>query len=88
MKRVGYVAVWTAALLFTSFGVATAQTKAATPAQNKSEGAMMGSGGGMPMMGGPGRMGMMGMMGMADHVEGRIAFLKAELKITEEQMTQ
>jgi hypothetical protein len=91
MKRVGYVAVWTAALLFTSFGVATAQTKAATPAQNKPEGAMMGSGGGMPMMGGPGRlgmMGMMGMMGMADHVEGRIAFLKAELKITEAQVTQ
>ena len=85
MKRVGYVAVWTAALLFTSFGVATAQTQAATPAQNKPEGAMMGSGSGMPMMGGPGRM---GMMGMADHVEGRIAFLKAELKITEAQMPQ
>jgi hypothetical protein len=33
-------------------------------------------------------MGMMGMMGMADHVEGRIAFLKAELKITEAQMPQ
>ena len=62
MKRVGYVAVWTAALLFTSFGVATAQTKAATPAQKRPEGAMMGSGSGMPMMGGPGRMGMMGMM--------------------------
>ena len=29
MKRVGYFAVWTAALLFTSFGVATAQTQAA-----------------------------------------------------------
>ena len=85
MKRVGYIVVWTAALLFTSFGVATAQTKAATPAQNKPEGAMMGSGGGMPMMGGPGRM---GMMAMADHVEGRIAFLKAELNITEAQTTQ
>lgn len=85
MKRVGYVAVWTAALLFTSFGVATAQTKAATPAQDKSEGAMMGSGSGMPMMGGPGRM---GMMAMADHVEGRIAFLKAELNITEAQTAQ
>ena len=48
----------------------------------------MGSGSGMPMMGGPGRMGMMGMMAMADHVEGRIAFLKAELNITEAQMTQ
>jgi hypothetical protein len=31
---------------------------------------------------------MMGMMGMADHVEGRIAFLKAELKITEAQTSQ
>ena len=86
MKRVGYVAVWTAALLFTSFGVAIAQTQAA-PLQNMSEGAMMGSGSGMPMMGGPGRMGD-GMMGMADHVEGRIAFLKAELNIAEAQMTQ
>ena len=47
--------------------------------------AMMGSGNGMPMMGGPGRM---GMMAMADHVEGRIAFLKAELNITEAQITQ
>ena len=35
----------------------------------------------MPMMG-------MGMMGMADHVEGRIAFLKAELKITDAQLPQ
>jgi hypothetical protein len=33
-------------------------------------------------------MGMIGMMGMAQHVEGRIAFLKAELKITEAQMPQ
>jgi len=42
------------------------------------------------MMGDPSRMGrmMMGMMGMADHVEGRIAFLKAELKITDAQMPQ
>jgi LTXXQ motif family protein len=85
MKRVGYVSVWTAALLFASFGVATAQTKAATPAQNKPEGAMTGSGSGMPMMGGPGRM---GIMATADHVEGRIAFLKAELNITDAQMTQ
>jgi hypothetical protein len=46
-------------------------------------GMMMGPGGGMAMMGGPGRI---GMMEMADHVEGRIAFLKAELKISEAQM--
>ena len=49
---------------------------------------MMGSGSRMPMMGGAGRMGLMGMMGMADHVEGRIAFLKVELKITEAQLPQ
>ncbi len=51
--------------------------------------------GGMPMMdmmgqSGMGMMGMMGpgvmpMMGMADHLEGRIAFLRAELGITEAQ---
>jgi hypothetical protein len=49
--------------------------------------------GGMPMMEmmGQGGMGMMGqgpmpmMMGMGDHLEGRIAFLRAELGITEAQ---
>ena len=30
----------------------------------------------------------LGIMGMADHVEGRIAFLKAELKITDAQLSQ
>ena len=40
------------------------------------------------MMGMMGRGGMMRMMEMADHVEGRIAFLKAELKITDEQTPQ
>jgi len=43
----------------------------------------MGQGGMMRMMG----HGMMSMMGMGDHVEGRIAFLKAELKITDAQMS-
>jgi hypothetical protein len=33
-------------------------------------------------------MGMVDMIGMADHVEGRIAYLKAELKITETQTPQ
>ena len=50
----------------------------------------MGPGGQMtPQMRG-GMMGMMSheMMGMADHVEGRIAFLKTELKITDTQMPQ
>ncbi len=64
---------------------------------------MMG-GGQTPMMGGPmtpmmgmmsqgGMMQMMGgmampMMGAADHIEGRIAFLKTELKITDAQLPQ
>jgi hypothetical protein len=56
--------------------------------QNMPQGGMMSPGSGMPMMDGHARMGMMGMMGMADHVEGRIAFLKVELKITEAQMPQ
>jgi LTXXQ motif family protein len=30
----------------------------------------------------------LGILGMADHVEGRIAFLKAELKITDAQLSQ
>ena len=53
---------------------------------------MMGQDGGgmMGMMGRGGMMGMchpamMGMMGMGDYVEGRIAFLKTELKITDAQ---
>ena len=45
----------------------------------------------MPMMS-PGQMmgqyGMMGMQMMAQHVEGRIAFLKTELKITDAQLPQ
>ena len=64
-----------------------------TPQQGAAAGMMAGSGG-MPMMGmmGPGMMGggtgQMGMMSaMAGHVEGRIAFLKAELKITDAQLT-
>jgi hypothetical protein len=40
------------------------------------------------MMGMMGQGGMMGIMGIADHVEGRIAFLKTELKITDPQMPQ
>jgi hypothetical protein len=51
---------------------------------------MMGGGGMMGMMGGPGMMQMMAMMGARDgeHVEGRLAFLKAELKITDAQAPQ
>ena len=46
--------------------------------------AMPGASGGMPMMGMMQMM--MGQNSMAGHVEGRIAFLKAELKITDAQM--
>lgn len=49
---------------------------------------MMGPGAGyMPGMMGPGAAGPMGMFGLesADHLEGRIAFLRAELGITEDQ---
>ncbi|HEV2548902.1 MAG TPA: Spy/CpxP family protein refolding chaperone [Stellaceae bacterium] len=45
---------------------------------------MMAHGGMMPMMSSM----MMPMMGMADHVEGRLAFLKTELKITDAQLPQ
>jgi LTXXQ motif family protein len=88
MKRIGHLALWTAALLVANLGVATAQTQVAPPTQNTPPGGMMGPGSGTPMMGAPARMGMMGMMGMADHVEGRLAFLKAELKITDAQTSQ
>jgi len=84
MKQTGYVAATTGVLLIASLVIAAGQERAAPMPQ----GGMMGPGGGMPMMGGPGCMGMMGMMGMADRVEGRIAFLKTELKITEAQMPQ
>jgi hypothetical protein len=64
--------------------------------QQPGSGSMMGQGmmgGGQSMMGRHGMMGGMGMGGgpaamcgrMTSHVEGRIAFLKAELKITPEQ---
>ncbi len=88
MNRMGYVAAGTVVLLVASLGIAAGQDQASPPVQPTPQGRMMGPGGGMPMMGGPGHMGMMGMMGMADRIEGRIAFLKAELKITEAQMPQ
>jgi len=55
---------------------------AQSPAQ---QGMMRQDGSAMPMMHGP-MMGMGHMMGMAQHVEGRIAFLRAELKITDAQL--
>lgn len=45
---------------------------------------MMSQGSMMPMMGGT----MMPMMGMTDHIEGRLAFLKTELKIADAQLPQ
>jgi hypothetical protein len=54
-------------------------------------GGMMGGGTGTPMMGMMGQGGMMpmmSMMGMGGHIEGRIAFLKTELKITDPQTAQ
>src|SRR4051794_20741371 len=72
---------------------AAAATPAPTTGQAMSGGAMPGMDGGMPMMR---MMGMMGMMGpgggmpmmrmMQGHVEGRLGFLKTELKITDAQL--
>jgi LTXXQ motif family protein len=80
----------TAVLMAGALGVA-AQDRSAPPMtpggampmmQGMSQGGMMGM---MPMME---MMSMMPMMGMADHIEGRIAFLKTELKITDAQLPQ
>ena len=80
-------ALLVAAILTASANAVLAQTSTSSPAatgtpaaQGMPMASMPGSSGGMPMMG------MMQMMGsMADHVEGRIAFLKTELKITDAQ---
>ena len=88
MRRIGHVAAGTAVLLLTGLGMASGQDRASSAMQPVPQGGMMVPGSWTPMMGGPVHMGMMRMMGMADHVEGRIAFLKAELKITEAQMPQ
>jgi hypothetical protein len=58
---------------------------AAAPAAGMPGGMGMGDGGMTGMMR---MMGAEGMQMMAQHVEGRIAFLKAELKITEQQLPQ
>jgi len=83
MKRMGYVTAGTTALLLSALGIAAGQDRPSTP-----QGGMMSSDDAMPMMRGAGPMGRMGMMGMADHIEGKIAFLKTELKITDAQMPQ
>ena len=58
---------------------------AQSPAQ---PGTMGQDGSSMPMMRGGSQGGMGRMMGMAQHVEGRIAFLRTELKITDDQSPQ
>lgn len=71
-----------------------ATTTPAPAAQGMPTGSMSGTSVSMPMMGGQqmGGMPMMGMMRMTigqsttGHIEGRIAFLKAELKITDAEM--
>ena len=77
----------TAALLTASIAGAAAQERP-TPTMPQ-----MMQGRSMPIMGGMEQGGMMpmmgmGMMGMVEHVEGRIAFLKTELKITDAQLPQ
>jgi hypothetical protein len=62
----------------------------AAPAPAMPGGSMSGAGG-MPMMGmmrmmGPDGMGMSMMPAMAGHVEGRLAYLKTELKVTDAQL--
>ncbi len=83
MKPMGYLMTGAAALLLFGLGIAAGQDGTAI-----AQGRMMEWGGEMPMMRGGGPMGRMGMMGMAEHIEGKIAFLKAELKITDAQMPQ
>lgn len=58
-------------------------------AQSPAQPGTMGQGGSfMPMMQGGSQGGMGRMMGMAQHVEGRIAFLRTELKIIDDQSPQ
>lgn len=62
-------------------------TATAAPAPGMPGGMGMGAGG-MPMTGMMQMMGAKGMAMMTEHVEGRIAFIKAELKITDAQAPQ
>lgn len=90
--------VFLAAILAVSATGALAQTSASPPAATGTPSptpqgmpmpmaGMPGSSGNMPMMQMMQMMQMMmGQDGMAGHVEGRIAFLKTELKITDSQM--
>jgi hypothetical protein len=58
-------------------------------AQTPAQPGMMGQdGSSMPMMHRGSQGGIGSMMGMAQHVEGRIAFLRTELKITDDQLVQ
>lgn len=87
MKPTHRKTVATAVVLVAGLMEAAAQERPSSPMPPMMQGGTMpmmrgmDQGGVMPMMG-------MGMMRMADHVEGRIAFLKAELKITDAQLPQ
>jgi hypothetical protein len=74
------------ATIATVSAIALAAMVAASPIAAQPAPQMRGPSGGM--MGMMGQGGMMDMMAMADHVEGRIAFLKTELKITDAQTPQ
>ena len=74
------------ATIATVSAIALAAMVAASPIGAQPAPQMRGPSGGM--MGMMGQGGMTDMMGMADHVEGRIAFLKTELKITDAQTPQ
>ena len=87
MERTYRAIVAIAPLVITGMTGAAAHEHSTPPMQP------MMQGGTMPMMRGMDQGGMMpmmamGMMRMADHVEGRIAFLKTELKIADAQLPQ
>ena len=95
--RVGAIAAFF--VVASGFGAADAQQRPMPGTMHKDGGMMMGQGMGPGMMMNPDQMAaMMNMMQsmmpgmmmcrMGEHVEGRLAYLKAELKITDAQMPQ
>jgi hypothetical protein len=102
--RASIFALAVAAALTTTAAIAQQSPQTAPGQQTgpQMRGPMMGQGMGPGMMGqgmgpgmmGPGMMGqgmgpgMMGMMDPTQHIEGRLAFLKTELKVTDAQMPQ
>lgn len=84
--RAPIYALTAAAAFMTS--VAIAQPSPQTAPGQPMPGPMMGQGMGPGMMMGRGMMPMTGMMDPTEHIEGRLAFLKTELKITDAQAPQ